>query len=250
MLELTVLIVSIIIVLLVLYFKNSNRYTETFENYYLKSCPSGFKTFYDPNGDVVCCDGDIMANKCLGDNQCTLTGPGTPRMPNCTDIILDMYKEKGQKQCTPSMPQYFENKEKQIRGCTSGSLNDTLDGPRYTSQQMCKIYPSDQDNYISRDSCYIQSQLDTMQCFGSNCTKDAVQPIPGAPILITVGFTDNMGVHHTAYSRDSITNFMNHVNPQWREGGFNIDTNIQVADVAKAYYVDRTMQASNVQWYV
>lgn len=250
MLELTVLIVSIGVVLIVLYFKGTNIKSEPFENYYLKSCPPSFKTFYDGNGDVVCCDGDIMANKCLGDNQCTLTGPGTPDMPNCTKVILDTYKVKSQQQCTKSMPQYFENKAKQIRGCTSGPLNDTLDGPRSASQPMCGIYPLDAENHTMRNSCYIQKQIDAMECFGANCTKDAVQPVPGAPLLITVGFTDNMGVHHTAYSKESMVNFLNHINPNWRESGFNIDKNIQIAEVAKAYFVDRTMQASDIQWYV
>lgn len=250
MLELTVLIISILIVLLVLYFRNPNESVETFENYYLSACPSGFKTFYDSSGDVVCCDGDIMANKCLGDNQCTLTGPGTPDIPNCTKVILDSYLVKSKQQCTASMPQYFENKGKQIRGCISGPLNDTLDGPRHTTQPTCKIYINDMDNYTSRDSCYIQKQLDALQCFGANCTKEAVQPIPNSPLLITIGFTDNMGVHHTAYSRDSMINFLNNTNPTWREGGFNIDKNIQIADVAKAYYIDRTIQAADVQWYV
>ena len=251
MLELTVLIVSILIVLLVLYYKGStSSSTEAFENYYLKSCPSSFKTFYDGNGDVVCCDGDIMANKCLGDSKCTLTGPGTPDMPNCTKIILDKYDAKGKEKCTQSMPQYFENKSKQIQGCTSGPLNDTLDGPRHLTQPQCKIYLNDQDNHTNRDSCYIQKQMDAMQCFGANCTKEAIQPIPNAPVLIAIGFTDTMGIHHTEYSRDSMINFLNHTNPSWREGGFNIDKNIQNADVAKAYFVDRTMQAADVQWYV
>lgn len=250
MLELTVLILSIGILLVVLYFKGHSVNSETFENYYLKSCPSSFKTFYDENGDIVCCDGDIIANKCLGDNKCTLTGPGTSDMPNCTKVILDTYKEKSQQQCTKSMSQYFENKEKQIRGCTAGPLNDTLDGPKSASQPMCEIYPLDTENHTMRNSCYIQKQIDAIECFGTNCTKDAVQPVPNAPLLITVGFTDSMGIHHIAYSKESMINFLNHTNPNWRESGFNIDKNIQIAEVAKAYFIDRTMQASDIQWYV
>jgi len=223
---------------------------EQFENYYLNACPSGYKTFYNNNGDVVCCDGDIMANKCLGDNQCTLTGPGTKDMPNCTKVIIDNYVSKGKLICPSSMPQYFENKGRQIKGCTSGKLNSTLDGPLNISQPVCKIYAEDMKNYTTKDSCYIQKQLDKLQCFGANCTKSIVQPIPNAPVLITVGFTDKLGIHHTAYSKDSLINFLNQTNPKWQESGFDINRNIQVADVAKAYYVDRTMQGENIQWYM
>jgi hypothetical protein len=190
-----------------------------------------------------------MANKCLGDNQCTLTGPGTPDIPNCTSIILDSYKAKSKQYCTKSMPQYFENKPKQIRGCTSGSLNDTLDGPRNTSQPMCGIYPLDSENKTMKNSCYIQKQIDAVECFGANCTKDAVQPVPNAPLLIRVGFTDETGIHRTAYSKESLINYLNHVNPSWRSSKLNIDKFIENAEVAKAFYIDRTMQASDVQWY-
>jgi hypothetical protein len=101
-----------------------------------------------------------------------------------------------------------------------------------------------------KDSCYTQKQIDAVECFGNNCTKEALQPIPNAPLLITVGFTDSMGIHHTAYSKESMINFLNDKNPNWRESGFNIDKNIQIAEVAKAYFVDRTMQAADIQWYV
>jgi hypothetical protein len=249
MLELTVLIVSIIVVLVVLYFKGNIIESEPFENYYLKSCPPSFKTFYDGNGDVTCCDGDIMANRCLGDNQCTLTGTGTPDMPNCTSIILDSYKVKSTQYCTKSMPQYFENKAKQIRGCTSGPLNDTLDGPRQTSQPMCGIYPLDSENKTMKDSCYTQKQIDAVECFGANCTKEAIQPVPNAPFLIAIGFTDETGIHRTAYSKESMINYLNNIMPNWRNSKINIDKMIENAEVAKAFYIDRTMQASDVQWY-
>lgn len=250
MLELSVLIVSILLILICIYY-TSNQYSfENFENYYLNSCPSGYKTFYNNNSDVSCCDGDIVSNKCIGNNKCTLTGLGTEDMPNCTKIIYDDYKSKSISLCPSSMPQYFENKGNKIKGCISGELNSTLDGPRNVSQSMCKIYKEDIKNYTTKDSCHIQKQLDELKCFGDNCTKNIVQPIPNGPILIAVGFTDKMGIHHTAYSRDTLINFLNQTNPTWRESGFDIDRNIQSADVSKAFYIDRTIDGKNIQWYM
>jgi F0F1-type ATP synthase membrane subunit a len=52
MLELTVLLISIVVILLVIYYKqNTGKVPETFQNYYLSSCHAGYKSFYDRNGE-------------------------------------------------------------------------------------------------------------------------------------------------------------------------------------------------------
>jgi hypothetical protein len=68
MIELTVLLFSVAILLLIIYYNDtqSNRISlETFQNqnqnHYLSSCPAGYKTFYDSTGDIICCDGDVIA---------------------------------------------------------------------------------------------------------------------------------------------------------------------------------------------
>ena len=65
MLELGFLLISIIIIICVIYINTENN-TENYTDYYLSSCPSGYKTFYN-DGDVVCCNGEIVGNKCIGD---------------------------------------------------------------------------------------------------------------------------------------------------------------------------------------
>ena len=251
MLELAVLLISIIIMLLVLYYKdNINNATtyEGFDNFYLNSCPSGYKSFYNNDGNIVCCDGEIVANKCLSDNQCTLNGTGTPELPNCTTLIQKMYSAKSKQYCPQSLPNYFEDRSKNIKGCMSGLLNDTMTGPQKWDQPKCLIYSSVEQNIISKDSCQNQKLLDSAQCFGNNCTKELVQPIPNVAPLVAIGFTDNTGMHRVAYTKESLTNFMNATNPNWRNQGINLDTNINVASVAKAFYVDKTMEQSQVQF--
>jgi len=251
MLELTILFVSVIIILLILYYQNKvelPQIYEDFENYHLSSCPGGFKSFYDSNGDVICCDGEIVANKCISDRQCTLNGKGTPNMPNCVDTIMEEYSVKSKSQCSSSMPQYFEDKTKNVKGCTNGKLNSSLSGPFSNNQPTCKIYSSFNENINSKDSCYNQKMLDSVPCFGNNCTKEIVQPIPNSPILIGISFTDNMGIHRTSYTRESMEKFLNATNPNWRNQGLDLSNNIVVAEVAKAYYIDRTMDKSNIQF--
>jgi hypothetical protein len=250
MLELAVLLISITIILLVIYHKNNtnnNISYEGFDNFYLSSCPSGYKSFYNNDGNIVCCDGEIVANKCLSDNQCTLNGSGTPQLPNCTTLIQKMYSVKSKEYCSSSLPNYFEDISKNIKGCMSGSLNSTMTGPKDAKQPTCYIYPSVEQNINAKDSCSNQKQLDLAPCFGNNCTKEIVQPNVKAPPLVAIGFTDTSGMHRMAYTKQSMENFLNVINKNWQNQGMDLSKNLNIAEVAKAFYVDKTLSQSDVQ---
>jgi hypothetical protein len=258
MLELGVLIIGIIIILIVLLYKDNyikwGKPKEGFEtaitsstsmdNYYLSSCPTGYNTYYDSNGNINCCNGDVVANKCIGDKQCSLTSSNNP--DSCVKIILDEYTEKSKTYCpSNSMPNYFEKGN--IKGCTNGLLNSRLDGPANAKQASCVIYPDYKDNLTSVDSCLNHRKLDNAQCFGNNCNKSLIQPGIGLPILVGITFTDNNGLPHMAFTRESYEDALNVVNPNWKEKGIDLSKNVMVAEVAKAYYVDRTIQQSDIQ---
>jgi hypothetical protein len=200
MLELTVLLISITVLLLFIYFKNNiitqNEIKEPFDNFYLSACPSGYKSLYSNNGDNLCCDGEIIANKCLSDNQCTLNGNGTADMPNCTELIKRIYAEKSKEYCTSSLPNYFEDKSKKIKGCMVGRLNDTMTGPQNPSQAKCVIYDTFEKNNMSIDSCANQKMLDSAVCFGNNCSKRLTMLSSSAPPLVAIQFTDNNYKEH------------------------------------------------------
>ena len=250
MLELTVLLISITVLLLFVYFKNNkieNEIKEPFENFYLSACPSGYKSFYNNNGDTICCDGEIMANTCISDNQCTLNGNGTADMPNCTELIKKKYTEKAKEYCMPSLPNYFEDKSKKIKGCMAGPLNNTMTGPENSSQAKCIIYDTFEKNIKSIDSCSNQKLLDSAQCFGNNCSKRLVQSKPEDPTLVAIQFSDNKGIPRTAYTRASYENFLNVTNPNWRNQGLDLSKNIIIAEVAKAFYIDKTIQQKDIQ---
>ena len=250
MLELTVLLISITVLLLFVYFKNNtieNEIKEPFEDFYLSACPSGYKSFYNNNGDTVCCDGEIIANKCLSDNQCTLNGKGTSDMPNCTEFIKKLYLQKAKEYCMPSLPNYFEDKSKKIKGCMVGPLNDTMTGPQQPYQLKCVIYDTFEKNTNFIDSCANQKLLDLTKCFGNNCSKQLVKLNPSAPALVAIQFTDSNGIPHMAYTRASYENFLNISNPSWRNQGLDLSKNIIVAEVAKAFYIDKTIDQKDIQ---
>jgi hypothetical protein len=243
MLELIVLIVSLIVILIVVKYKNKTY--EGFENtYYLDACPNGFSTYYDTNGDIMCCNGEIVANKCIGDTKCSLTGNSGE--VKCIDLVLEINKERGKLVCPKSMPMYYENKMK--KGCTNGMLNNSMTMPRTNTQPSCIIFNDDEKNTNSLKSCHNQMLLDDIACFGNNCKKELNQPIPDGPVMVGVSFTDNSGMHRTAYTKKSMEQFLNLVNPNWRNQGIDLSKNISVAEVAKAFYIDKTIDQSQIQF--
>jgi len=246
MVELWFLLISITMLCMFIYWRQHDP-IEAFENSTsLEACPSGYKSFYQSNGSVLCCDGDIMANQCMGNHPCTLSGPGTPDLPNCSAVIQKDYQNKGE-QCPTSMPSYFEDRASNKKGCTTGDLNSTLTGPKETKQPTCMIYPTMDQNANEKNSCSNQKEMDDFPCFGSNCTKELVQVAPNQPIKISVGFTDSSGMHHVAYTRASMERFLNVSNPKWRDQGIDLSKNINVAEVAKALYVDKTVSQDDIQ---
>jgi hypothetical protein len=249
MLELSFLIICVVIVLILLYRRtDASEDAEHFDTMYsLSSCPAGYKSSYNSNGNIMCCNGDMVASKCIGSHQCSLNGNGSDGVPNCVDFILKDYETKGRSQCPVSLPNYYENMADNTKGCTSGLRNNVLTGPRDFNQPKCKIYETMDENVNGVDSCYNQRHIDEYPCFGNNCTKAAIQPIKNGPVLITVSFTDSMGMHRTTYTRQSVETFLDSVKPNWRNQGFDTSKNVAVAEVAKAFYVDRTIAQGDVQ---
>ena len=90
-------------------------------------------------------------------------------------------------------------------------------------------------------------KLDEIQPFGKNFTKEIIQPDLNSPSMIEVGFTDATGIHHTAYTRTSMENYLNTTNPNWRNQGIDLNKNISVMEVAKAFYIDKTLSQQEVQ---
>jgi hypothetical protein len=246
-LELSILVISIAMICLALYLRNHDSTTaEPFqveEESYLHSCPSGYKSYHLSNGNTACCKGEIVANECMSDNACLLNGKGT--MEKCTTVITNEYKKKAMEQCPSSMSSYFEDMTK--KGCTNGPLNITLTGPQHANQQTCTIYNTMDLNLNSLDSCSNQKEMDEFPCFGNNCMKSLVQAVPNAPVQIAVGFVDSNGMHRVAYTRASMQRFLDATKPTWRGQGMDLSKNVNVAEVAKAYYVDRTIPQEDVQ---
>ena len=77
--------------------------------------------------------------------------------------------------------------------------------------------------------------------------KSLTQTKKDTPVLITTTFTDSSGIQRTAHSRASMQRFLDATKPGWRDTGMDLSKNIIVAEVAKAFYVDRTLSQEDIQ---
>lgn len=228
-------------------FQESTSRSSTSDPISLSACPSDMKTFYLPDGRTACCNGPIVGSRCTGSVQCTMTGEGTKDLPSCSSLLQQDYQAKSKSSCPPSLSSYFEDKATKKKGCTSGALNREMTLPATTTQPTCWMYPTLEENLTKKDSCELQRQLEETPCFGTKCTKRILSTGEGAPPLVAVQFVDKMGMYRTAYTRKSLEYYLNQTRPAWREEGLDLDKNVMVAEVAKAYYVDRTKSEKEIQ---
>lgn len=211
-------------------------------DFHLIACPTGFSTYYNSKGDVMCCDGEVSNGVCPTGKQCTLSSSAVGDIPTCVSLLRSQYAAKAKEQCPPSMPSYYESKTTKAKGCTAGRLAATLDGPLHPSEPTCVIYPTLEENLNAKDSCYMQRKREEFPCFGKDCRTEVIQVNATSPAQIAVHFTDPDGLFHIAYTRESMEHYLNVTNPKWRDQGIDLDKNIHVAEVAKAYYIDKTIK--------
>ena len=122
-----------------------------------------------------------------------------------------------------------------------------MTGPKLDTQPKCVIYSTTDSNVNAVDSCMNQKDLEETACFGNQCTTSLVQNAPHTPVLVSITFTDPSGIHRVAYTRKSMERSMDATKPNWRDSGMDMSKNIAIAEVAKAFYVDQTLQQSDVQ---
>jgi hypothetical protein len=248
MIELWTLVILILVCIAWIRYHREEAFTNAAvaDDIYLHACPTGFTSFYQADGTTLCCEGEIIAKKCAGTRQCALNGTGSGEIPSCASMIQAVYTEKGKDYCPAAMTTYFED-GKGKKGCTDGPRNATLTGPKTQTQPTCWIYGSAEENATAKDSCANQKEMESFPCFGKDCTKELVAVSADKPVKIAVNFTDDSGMHRMAYTRASLQRYLDAANPKWRDQGMDLQKNISVAEVAKAYYVDHTMTQADVQ---
>jgi len=203
------------------------KHTENFANASgTQQCPPGTNPFFDKSGDTVCCDGQVQGNQCTGTIVCTFA-TNHASLPTCSSITQAHAAEMSAKLCPPSMPLY------ETDSCKSSAA---------PSAKTCKIYQNQLDNKIDPTSCYNQRLLENTACFGTNCTKRVVPQKDAGMCLIQVEFTGQDGHRRNCYTKETYGDYLQTLG---KKSSFDPDRNILICDVAKAVFVDRTMDVKD-----
>jgi hypothetical protein len=137
------------------------------EDLQLSGCPADSKSYVDDGGRSVCCDGKIIGGKCHGTQICSLS-ENFGNLPTCNAWFGAYLEEKGAKRCPSSMPNYYEDNNAGVKGCTEGYRTKDGKSPASPSSKSCKLYNDREDDMVKIDSCTNQKILEETQCFTGN----------------------------------------------------------------------------------
>ena len=221
MLELTILLISIVIVMYYIY-NQDNQYTESFDD--ITSCPPLYNQHLRADGKIICYLGTDYS---VTDPQCILNGTDS-KIQNCAVMIESENKKLG-KRCPRSLPKYFDKNNQ--KGCVP--LRST-----YTSTNKCIIYDTNKLNYNSIDSCANRILKDNaLKAFkGDNYKINVVTLSNNTPALIEVKIIKNTG-SLIAYTRESVQRYIEIVMPNMINKKEFIEKSCKIAEVAKEQYI-------------
>jgi hypothetical protein len=228
------------------------------EDLHLSSCPADSKSYIDDGGRSICCNGTIIDGKCVGTQVCSLSEK-VGNLPTC-DVWFGAYlDEKGSKRCPPSMPHYYENLKKGVKGCTAGNRVKDGTAPALANDKSCKLYNSKDDDLIKIDSCTNQRLLEESQCFTNHVGGTSKQfndwgPVP-PPISCSRFDTssmmplncinDNTFIRTIEYwiEKNGLTQYKN-----WREDSikWNPQWKLQFCSVIQKLNIDKSIEFKNL----
>lgn len=187
------IVVSVCMIIYVLKYNKANEGFTT--NIQMTSCPLSSTSYITNGGDTNCCDGDIVNKQCNGRNICSLS----PRPPNgllsCSEWMNQEWTRRSARFCPGSMPNYFgpiRRDQSAIEGCSESPTS--LDGsvPQTATMPSCKIYPTEDQDRTSMDSCYNAKNLASLAPPGAKATQISL-PISGPmPQCIDTNMLNNL----------------------------------------------------------
>lgn len=236
-----------------------NNIKEGFATSKMSVCPDfiEYDTYGYHDGKIattLCCNKALEGGKCTGTPVCTL-GNGTDNIKGCTDVTTELYNTMAKDMCPSTLPNLYFNRSKMSLGCTDGAVNANFKAPLSKTSKICQYYfkkgakDFKSDNYdndanaTNADACKLMGDLESMskECIGPDCQPFSRYNSTSKTNLIGMDFTDSAGDRHTCYSNDSYTNFLKKIRP-----GTNMQSNnINLCDIAKKVYIDKTLQVSS-----
>lgn len=211
----------------------------------ISMCPGISKSYVGKNGDNLCCEGNPAGTECEGKVICTLSSTSSKENPSCAAYLINLYKKKGLEFCPKTIPNYFINPRGKAF-CTASQLNNQLNGPQQTTAIKCSIGGK---GMTDSESCEVRLAIDKMSCPSAGCQKGAFAPQQGKPVVLYANFNDSAQIQHMCYDTNSVISFWRSIfGEEWKSktSHINPDRNIMFCDVAKRYFIDKTIQKKDI----
>lgn len=211
----------------------------------LQACPSG-TTSFNKKGSILCCDGTIVNEMCNGRTVCSVSDE-TSTTPSCVNLLRKELSTKSLSMCPPSLPNYFQDKEKRIFGCTDGNRTPDGKAPFSSTQNTCKIYMSQEENLNKLDSCDNIKQKELFNC-PQGKTPTLVSPRSDKPALVQCSFMTNTDPQPlVCYSDKSLMDHMLALlGPDWKKG-LTREAKLSFCSTAQKYYIDRGISEEELE---
>ena len=224
-------------------------------------CPASTATYITPEGDTNCCDGDVVDNRCNGNDICSLSPSSPNGLMSCADWIIKEWTARSARFCTNSMPYYFgtmHRRSNEIQGCSASQCTSDGGSPQDPMQPTCKIYQTSVDDYGQIDSCFNAAALDKLQCPITSATKDLVSTgikngILSPALLRCTYIPPNGSSLNVPVHCNDVARFETYINTTLDKNSSQyidlidklIDTysikDVTFCPASKAYYVDGTL---------
>jgi hypothetical protein len=229
------------------------------------ACPGGTTSYILSNGDTNCCSGDIVGNRCNGQDVCSLSpDPYDKNLDSCSAWLAREWARRAARFCPRSMYNYFGKMTRgggSAEGCSASLPTSDGSQPSDETQPRCKIYQTLNDELSDVDSCYNMIALDKLVCPQANATKDiSASTAPNGEKLPAIlkctyipsnGSTFNSPIHCIDVPRYKTYIGMS-IPSQWKELANELLDQFGRIDVnfcpaSKAYYVDGTLSRKDAR---
>jgi len=223
----------------------------------ITTCPSGSISYVTSEGNTNCCDGDIVNGVCNGTIMCSLSYSAGSKLKSCSDWISKEWVLRSTKFCATSIPYYFGtlNRAPGSEGCSASLPNEDGSAPRNSTLPQCIIYGNMTDELANVDSCYNVAAMDAMICPQADAKKSIISYDETMPAMLKCSYlpanrsSNGMPVDCMDEQRSRVFAGKNKDKRQQSVmlNDINSMRDVRFCGASKAYYVDRTLEASDAQ---
>jgi len=215
------------------------------------TCPGGTTSYILSNGDTNCCRGDVVDNKCNGQDVCSLSpDPYDKNLGSCSSWLASEWVRRAARFCPRSMANYFGQMNRDAgsaEGCSASFPTPDGSQPSDAGQPKCKIYSNYNDEVSKEDSCTNIKEMENLVCPTSNAEK-SVMSTRGpsgniAPLILKCNYlppnNKSNGLPVDCMDDASVGRYLSVIGVSIPQD--YLRNSVRFCRASKAYYIDGTL---------